>query len=189
MRMDAYRFAVVRKSGFSLVELVTALAVSAILATLALPSGERLYRRHVVESSVNRLFASINHGRFEAIRSGQRTVLCPANGDGSACTGKTEWQRGWMLFVDANANRVLDAPDRLLRRDEGLPAGIMLNTTTGRTLLGYRPDGTPSWSNLTFTFCDPRGTAAPAAIMISMTGRARVSETNAAGEPLACPEG
>jgi hypothetical protein len=38
----------------------------------------------------------------------------------------------------------------------------------------------------TFTFCDDRGSPAARAVIISQTGRPRVSDRSAANTPLAC---
>jgi hypothetical protein len=54
-----------------------------------------------------------------------------------------------------------------------------------RGTLSFRPFGQMGVT-ATFTFCDDRGSPAARAVIISQTGRPRVSNRSAANTPLAC---
>jgi type IV fimbrial biogenesis protein FimT len=69
-----------RGRGLTLIEIVVALAVLAVLGTLALPSfGARMDRERLV-SAAEALAADINEARFEAARQGQPLHLVASGG-------------------------------------------------------------------------------------------------------------
>ncbi|RFF27321.1 GspH/FimT family pseudopilin [Wenzhouxiangella sp. 15190] len=57
-----------RTAGFTLIELIVAIAVAAILLTIAVPSLSNLIRNNEVTGQTNELVALINFARSEAIR-------------------------------------------------------------------------------------------------------------------------
>jgi type IV fimbrial biogenesis protein FimT len=54
-----------------------------------------------------------------------------------------------------------------------------------RATLSFRPFGQMGVT-ATLTFCDQRGSTAARAVIVSQTGRPRVSDRNSAGKPLSC---
>jgi len=54
-----------------------------------------------------------------------------------------------------------------------------------RDTLSFRPFGQMGVT-ASFTFCDDRGATAARAVIISQTGRPRVSQLDASGGPLTC---
>lgn len=59
-----------RRRGLTLVELVIALAILAVLGTLALPSMGRQIERHRLQAAAQALAADLGEARFEAARRG-----------------------------------------------------------------------------------------------------------------------
>ena len=72
--------------------------------------------------------------------------------------------------------RVLPSPARRP------PQTIVAN----RSLLAFAPLR-PAATTATFTVCDDRGPRAAVAIIVSRSGRPRVTRHDANGDPLACP--
>jgi len=65
-----------KNHGFTLVELLVALALVAILATVAVPGFNRLITSNRLTSEANDLLSTITYARSEAIRRGTHVSLC-----------------------------------------------------------------------------------------------------------------
>ena len=85
--------------GFSLAELMVVLAVAAVLASLAMPGMAHLIRKFQLNAAVSDLHGAIDLARSQAIARGSRVQLVPLE------AGGTDWSEGWVVFVDANADR------------------------------------------------------------------------------------
>lgn len=109
-----------RQSGFTLVELMVAMAVAAILLALSLPSFNSVINSNRLTGAASDLIVSLQAARADAIRYNRRTVLClstNANAAIPACAanGATN-ATGWIVFKDANSNGAYDnGTDTLLR--------------------------------------------------------------------------
>jgi len=182
MRGSRRRF---RWHGFTLVEFLVALLLVAIMTAMASAGMQRLRARMNMNTSVNRLLHAIHEARSRALVSGNEVVICPS-GSGSRCDAGRTWQAGWLVFQTAvpgqqqpgHANSTLLAGDGM--------AG--LTVTANRRAFVLRPFGRRS-SNGTLIFCDRDALTQPRALVISYTGKPRVSRTTASGRPLNCRNG
>jgi hypothetical protein len=77
---------------------------------------------------------------------------------------------------------VRDPDEAMLHVHAGWTEGSVL---ANRATLSFRPFG-QSGTTATFTFCDRRGDRSARAVIISQTGRPRVSGESASGTPLRC---
>jgi len=92
--------------GFTMIELMTVVAIMAILLALAGPSFTPLIERWRVRDSAETLTSTLYYARSEAIKRGGN-VIVTKNADTTACTTsgvKTKWSCGWLGFFDANDN-------------------------------------------------------------------------------------
>lgn len=171
--------------GYSLYEAVVSLAIAALLTTTAFSLRPLLLDGRLT-TQVNVLFTDLSYARGEAVKRGRRVALC-RSATGSSCSGQARWQDGWIVFVDDNANNQLDAGELLLKTQGALAPGISLRygETGAISLLAYSATGNMTRDG-TFTFCDERGPAKARGIIISYTGRARVSATASDNRPLRC---
>ncbi len=96
--------------GFSLIEALTATAVAAILAAVAVPSLAGVATRHRLAMTVNELLLAIDLGRSMSLTGGTRIVLAPQSG--------RDWSSGWLLYRDLNDNGVREAGEPVLREFE-----------------------------------------------------------------------
>jgi type IV fimbrial biogenesis protein FimT len=173
-----------RQRGFTLAEAVFVTAIAAGLVTWGLPAFRDLHRNAARTREVNQLVHAVHYARHEAIKRDGVVSLCPST-DGAGCApGGTPWHRGWIVFVnrDGDSPAVRDRGEDLLRTFPSWPAGTMI---ANRGTLSFRPFG-QTGVTATFTFCDERGSAAARAVIISQTGRPRVSLLDPSSRPLTC---
>jgi type IV fimbrial biogenesis protein FimT len=93
-------------SGMTLIELMVAMIIAAILLAVALPSFNAAIERNRMAASINEFTAGVTLARSEAIRRNAVTGVC-ASSDQATCTGT--WLQGWMAWADANRNGAPDA--------------------------------------------------------------------------------
>ena len=85
--------------------------------------------------------------------------------------------------------RSAGADDEALRRVVALPGGGgRQSVRANRGFVEFAPLS-PAASTATLTVCDDRGARAARALIVSRTGRVRLSDQGAAGEPLDCRGG
>ncbi|SFM95739.1 type IV fimbrial biogenesis protein FimT [Halopseudomonas pachastrellae] len=114
-----------KSNGFTLTELLVALALLGILVSIGVPSFSRLINQHRLDSAQDALERSIRFTRNEAIDRNEPVVMMPLAGD---------WNRGWQVFVDRDNNLALGADDVLLLEDQ---AALVSSVTASGQLQGY----------------------------------------------------
>ena len=161
--------------GFTLIELLMTLAILAILTACAAPAFGNLISSTGARASRSNLIAALNTARILAASKTAHVVVCPS-ADGRYCGHTTEWQHGWLIFIDADRDDARDDGEALLAVGEKQPEGVAILSTAGRTHVDYRPDGSAAGSNVTFTVCDRRGAGDATALVINNAGRVRSGE-------------
>ena len=174
--------------GFTLIELMVALAILAILVTIAAPSLRDAVLNARMTAQANDLMGDLNIARSEAVKRNQRVYLCTST-NGTTCTA-SQWRDGWMVFVDTNGNNLWNAGELPLKATPAFDAGNNLTVNNDLTVGGiryvlYRPSGASNIANLTIQFimCDARNTAAVGAQRAA--NRGRLIEINSTGRPVA----
>ena len=173
-----------RHRGITLPELVFTLAIVAGLVGWGVPTFRDVQLNASRTREVNQFIQAVYLARSEAIKRNGVVSLCPSL-DGDRCgPAGTPWHRGWIAFVNADrdAPAVRDTGEELLRVYAPSARGTV---RANRATLSFRPFG-QTGVTATFTFCDDRGTPAARAVIISQTGRPRVSDRSASNTPLAC---
>jgi type IV fimbrial biogenesis protein FimT len=173
-----------RPSGLTLPELVFTLAICAGMLGWAVPTFRDVQRNSARTREVNRLVHDVYLARSEAIKRNGVVSLCPSlDGEWCAPSG-TPWQRGWVIFVnrDRDSPAVRDDGEDLLRVYAPWDKGAV---NANRATLSFRPFGQMGVT-ATFTFCDQRGSKDARAVIISQTGRPRVSDRSASNTALVC---
>jgi type IV fimbrial biogenesis protein FimT len=129
------------RAGFSLIEAMVALVVLALLTALAAPALTGLRQRQELRSLAESLWNSLVLARAEAMARQQRVTVCAQSLAGD-CDATGPWQKGWLVFVDANRNGQREADELLLQRQGALPAGVSLvGNTSVRRVLAYAEEG------------------------------------------------
>ncbi|MCF6235899.1 MAG: GspH/FimT family pseudopilin [Gammaproteobacteria bacterium] len=171
--------------GFTIIELLTVLAIVAITTATALPPLQSFFTKNYLTSQINSLIADINLARSEAIKRDNKVILCESN-NGTHCSRTQQWQSGWIIFSDSNHNNKRDTNELIIRTQNSFKGGNNLQYHGFRTdyFLSFYSTGITS-NNGTFTLCSGKSRY-NRAIIIARTGRARSSPTMVNGDPVSC---
>lgn len=172
-----------RCRGFTLWELLAALAVMAIALGLGLPSFERLRLDIERTTAVNAFVAAVQLARSEAAKRARPVVVCKTV-DFERCGGsEIRYDAGFMVFVNEDDARPAQrsAYEPLLR---AFTPAQGLRISANRELFEFRPFRRRS-TNGTVTFCDRRGESEARAVIVSYTGRPRIAASGP-GRMLTC---
>lgn len=108
--------------GFNLVELLAVLVIMGVVMAVGGYSFRFVVNSGRITNPANELLATLQLARIEAVRRGQRTVICRSeNAESGAptCTTAAGQWAGWLAFVDNNRNGVFDpggaTPDVVLK--------------------------------------------------------------------------
>jgi type IV fimbrial biogenesis protein FimT len=102
-------------SGFTLVEILIAMAVVAILLTVGIPSFRYITNSNRIAGEINGLLGDMQYARAEAVKEGRPVTVC-VSANGATCANTNTWQSGWIVFSDVNGNAAVDvATDVVLR--------------------------------------------------------------------------
>lgn len=171
--------------GSTLVEQLAVLAIVATSATLALPGLEGLVADAKRTATVNQWVVTVQLARTEAIKRRLSIALCPSR-DGASCSeAPDDWARGWIMFAneDQDSPPVLDPGETLIAQGGPPQAGQALRVN--RAAFAFRPFGMRS-TNGSVVVCDRRGGAQARAVVVSPTGRPRVTKATSDGKPFDC---
>jgi type IV fimbrial biogenesis protein FimT len=171
--------------GWTLMEVLIACAVVATLASLAVPQFREAAANARHYHSVHAMLRSLHLARSTAVMRAQPVVVC-ASRDGERCSGEESWSwsSGWIVFV--NGDRALPAQvddgETILVRER---PDARLRVSANRAALTYWPYARGG-TTASIVFCDERGSRSARVIIISHTGRPRVSGRDASGRALRC---
>jgi len=171
--------------GYSLYELLMTLTLAAIIIGLGLPSFAGITARNRQHAEINALFHAIHVARKESIMRRRVVSLCPSI-DAISCNPGRDWSTGWLMFANHDADEPprIDAGEPLLQAHTvGENVKITANRR-GFTLRATQKRAT----NGTFVVCDTAGRIAPKALVVSYTGRPRVTLKTTRGDPYACAD-
>ena len=160
--------------GFTLIELMVTLSVLAILLGIAAPSVRQFIINNRLTSQANGLLADLSRARSEAgARHAPVTVCAAEDEDTCAAADAANWEAGWIVFVDADADGVVGNAADIIRYVAPLEGEttVVSSSFSNVGYLTYRPFGgfSPQTSG-TFTFCVP-GNANGREIGVSTIGR------------------
>lgn len=167
-----------RSLGFTLTEFAVTLGVAALFLTMAVPSYYTMMQNNRAVSTVNKLAASLNLARMEAIKRGVKVSVCAAgNAALTTCGNSSQWAQGWIVFLDPDNNNTIDSNNDLLKVTEALPAGTTV--TSNQAVVSYDSSGFVSSGvlNMSMSASGCQGNNARQ-LTLSATGRLSVAKAN-----------
>lgn len=176
------------QKGFTLMELIAALTVAAVLLLLAIPSLSTLIMNKRITTQTNDFIAVLALARSEALKRVARVTVCKS-ANGTACAGSGGWEQGWIVFADTDNDATVDNGEAILQVHSALEGGSTLRGNTNvASYISFVASGTARLTSGAFqsgalVLCDERGAGEHArGIGISVTGRSRVEYT----APVSC---
>ncbi|WP_229448220.1 GspH/FimT family pseudopilin [Massilia sp. CF038] len=110
------------RRGFSLLELLIALAIGAVLIALALPAIRDLLLRYQLKAAVGDLVSAIDLTRSQAIARADRVLMVPLDAAGK------NWGGGWVVFVDADGDRRPGPDEEVIAAHAPLADSLLFST-------------------------------------------------------------
>jgi len=131
--------------GVTLIELLAALAIIAVVTMMGAPSFNNAIRSTRLATSANELITSLSLARSEAVKRNRRVVVQTIAGN---------WENGWQIFVDTDGDNILDGlgdavacgagQDCILQVHDALPSSYTLRSNNFPNGIAYTPSGLSS---------------------------------------------
>lgn len=162
--------------GFTLLELMIGLLVSAILLVVAVPAFRSVLQQNRVASAVNSLVGALALARSDAVKRGVQVTICPSGG-GTNCNSAAPWQNGWLVFTDGGTTGTVDGTDQILRVGQPVAGGVtFVSGGFTNSYITYAPTGFVPGGGGKITVCAPKanfGGASGTVINVDPSGQVR----------------
>lgn len=164
-----------QQSGFTLIELMTTIAVLGIVLGMGLPNLSEMLIRQRVNNYTQLILSSVHSARQAAIMRSRFITIC-ASKDGKSCS--SDWSSGHAIFQDNNGNRLLDNDDIMLSYIAGLDPEdrVKWRSFKPQSTLQFLPTGITNHQNGTFTICGLKKEKYAKAVILTKMGRPRISK-------------
>ncbi len=150
------------QSGFTLIELMVTLAVGIVILAIGLPSIMTMVSSNQAAGYANDLVGAIRLARSEAVTRADLVTICPRSSNlatidcaSTLSTFSTDWNNGWIVFIDDDSNSAVNTGDTILKVwtilvDER--SSLVFNSTSPKTILFDSAGGNTSGAQIQFAF-------------------------------------
>lgn len=156
--------------GWSLVELLSVLAIMMTLTGLGVPNFNLWLQQKTEASVLKTLYHLCNLARTRAVKDNSYLTLC-ASEDLQHCNGR--WNKTVIVFSDMNKNETVDKGETLYKAITFPKTTPCLEWKAGahRQYLQYKPTGASNGTAGQFKFCDSVSNTIKKAVVVSFNGR------------------
>lgn len=163
-----------QQHGFTLAELLLALAIAGILSMGATSLWQQVSQASYRATAINRLVGAFRLARNNAITQGRLTTICPLNQQ-QRCSNN--WQLPIVVFSDPGNQRRLSANSQVIRQLPALEHGRFVVKPGRKRYFQFDPDGTSHGTLGHVTYCPgSQDLTLAAQLVLSRVGRVRLSE-------------
>lgn len=155
--------------GFTLIELMVTISIMAIIAGIALPSYQNLIENTELRTASQAFYGSLVLARSEAVKNNQPVAMCKSS-NGTSCAGSGNWEAGWLIYIDADADNTLDNDEEILESSASLNGPTIRATDANLHQVVYQADGTHRVA-VNFNVCIDDDVSRGSQIAIGLTGR------------------
>lgn len=134
-----------KKSGFTITEMLVTLSILAILLAIAGPSFKEFMSSSKMVSNANGMIGAFNYTRMEAIKRGSRVNIGQLGSD---------WTSGIVVWVDNDSDGSLDAGEEL-RLWPAFDSGSTVTSANGNSSFSFSAMGEVN-NDDQLTICDDR---------------------------------
>lgn len=150
--------------GFTLYELLIALAIFGILGGLGVPGYLNYVRNAELNNATSTIFSDIYLARSEAIKNKTPVTLCrtaDVNATSPTCDNTDSiWTGGWLVFIDTANNGIYEsADDTLLKVGSPPSTHIQIKANSNASsFISFNSDGSLRVNKITsiYSVCDDR---------------------------------
>lgn len=154
-----------KEAGFTLIELIVAIAIASVLLGLAVPSFRGMIESAQRRQAATDFYSSLARARSEAIARNRSVSICvrdlTATTTPSCASNDNRWQNGWIVYPTAS-------PTTPLEVHEGLADGFTLGGVTSP--LEFRESGRVG-TRAEFSLCKGAADSKRRLISVSPSGR------------------
>lgn len=170
--------------GFTWVELLVTLAILGVLLAMATPGLRAFWVQRAVSTQASALADGLRLARAEAVKRHQKITVCttanPEATNPTCASASTNWASGWLIFADANGNKVKEAHETLLHLQQGLAPSGGLTLPNNKPAITFSAQGLAVANNASFLVRPPPGDdwnppdAHHRCVRLAVSGRVRV---------------
>ena len=108
-----------RMRGFTLIELMTTIAIAAILMVVAVPSFVQFMRNAELSDAAGNMVSALNAAKSAALKTGKNTYVMPM-------VGADGWKSGWRVFADNDWDGTFSSGDEVILEHQALPSSVVV---------------------------------------------------------------
>ena len=174
----------VKEGGFTLIEMMVALVVLAVLIVVGAPGFSDLIKNNRMLSHVYAMRAALNGARSEALAQRNFITSCRST-DGVSCSAG-DWNTGFIAFLDDDGDRAVDDPNDQVFISKVIDEDSLTVTYSGGDWVQFDSRGyAAKGSQGLFTVCDDRGADDARAVRVTAGGMVVALDPN--DPAITCP--
>jgi type IV fimbrial biogenesis protein FimT len=158
-----------RYNGFTLLELMTTVALIALVLAIGIPSMRSFIERTAVNGNISEIRLALASARSYAVNKQVHTTICGRQPSGEC---SRDWTQNLTIFEDPNRNRRIDPNETIIHTLTAYDDD-RLRIEYNRRAVTFFPSGRSTHSAGSLTLCLPSDPPISAAFVVAATGRIR----------------